>query len=243
MKQLVLSNIADLHLVFRAYRSHDGLAAWYRGQADSCWEPLPKAGRPEFLLPDNRDLGRFNAWCQVAVAFGELPTRAIERLAVAQHHGLATRLLDWTSNPLVATYFACAESELADGAIYILETPDQIFTEDADIKMLTAQQGVFGYMPKPIAPRVLNQKGLFTVHCDAAQAISIKKSRFVADEFNLNRVVIPAALKSELLAMLNDYGINRSSLFPDFDGLSSHLNVQTLEMVRRENAKKKRALA
>lgn len=232
MNILTLPSLDKLHLVFRGYRSHDGMGYWFRGHSDASWELLPKAGRKEYLLPNNRDLGRFNAWCQQAVAYSTLPSSPIERLALAQHHGLATRLLDWTKNPLVACYFACCEHQSVDGAVYMYEIPERLFTEDTTIDQMKNLEGVFGYMPSAIAPRVLNQKGLFTVHCDAMQPIDVESSRIDNEDSNLVKLVIPANLKNDVLTLLDDYGIDRAMLFPDLDGLSAHINRHTLEMKR-----------
>lgn len=230
MKQFVIPDLEKLHLVFRAYRSHDGFGCWYRGQGNVGWALIPKAGRGEHRLPDNRDLGRFNAWCDQAVAYCNLPSSYLDRLALAQHHGLATRLLDWTKNPLVACYFACCEHPTVDGAVYMYEMPSRIITEEFDFSLLAQQEGIFGYLPKAIAPRILNQKGLFTVHCDAMHPIDVEPSRIDNSEPNLVRMVIPSKLKEEVLKLLYDYGIDQSFLFPGLDGLSAQINNQTAKM-------------
>ena len=55
---------------------------------------------------------------------------------------------------------------------------------------------------------------------------------------DLVELAIPAALKSEILIMLDDYGINRVTLFPDLDGLSQHINWETVRMLERSKRKK-----
>ncbi|WP_232517863.1 FRG domain-containing protein [Burkholderia ambifaria] len=219
-----------LHKVFRGFRSDGGVGWLFRGHAQSSWALLPKAGRPEFYLPNNRDLGRFYAWTKSAVAYTSLSSTYLEQLALAQHHGLATRLLDWSRNPLVACYFACSDRADTDGAVWMYEMCDLILTDDNTHDSLKDRKGVFGYLPKATFPRIINQRGVFTVHCDAAHPIEVKQSRVAAAYPNLIRLDIPSALKPEIVAHLEDYGIDRSYLFPDLDGLSAHVNATTVLM-------------
>ena len=220
-------DIETFHKLFRAYRSHDGFGHWFRGQSNVAWPLLPKAGRVEYYLSENRDLGRFHDWCIHAVAYCTLPPTKIESLSIAQHHGLATRLLDWTMNPLVAAYFCCIENQQTDGSIYVLETPENLVEDDLDFEFLKKYNGVVGYMPKFISPRMLNQRALFTIHCDAKNEIPIIESVVKNGEPNLTRILIEAKLKQEIIKMLDDYGINQVSLFPDLDGLSIYMNNKT----------------
>jgi len=225
-----LTDLDMLHKVFRGFRSHNGFGYVFRGHAQASWELLPKAGRPEFYLPDNRDLGRFNEWCRKAIAYTSLSSIYLEQLALGQHHGLATRLLDWSMNPLVACYFACSDHADKDGAVWMYETGDAVMTDQITRDTLKEQRGVFGYLPKAAFPRVINQKGLFTVHCDAAHGIDVKASRLGTELPNLIQLEIPAPMKADILELLGDYGIDRSYLFPDLDGLSAHVNSATAQM-------------
>jgi hypothetical protein len=226
-----LTDLDMLHKVFRGLRSHDGMGYVFRGHAQSSWGLLPKAGRPEFYLPENRDLGRFHAWVKKAVAYASLSSSSyLDQLAMAQHHGLATRLLDWSMNPLVACYFACSSHTNEDGAVWMYEMGDAILTDQNTRDTLKERSGVFGYLPKADFPRVINQKGLFTVHCDAAHGIDVKASRLGNELPNLIQLHIPVNLKADILELLADYGIDQSFLFPDLDGLSAHVNAATARL-------------
>jgi len=235
MNSITLKTIEQFHLIFRGYRSHKGFGYWFRGQADSEWDLLPKAGRNLFFLPSNRDLGRFKAWENHAIAYDELPTNRLERLAIAQHHGLATRMLDWTQNPLVAAYFSVASELEKNGSIYILETPDDLVNNDTLFESIEKFEGIIGYIPRALSPRVINQKGLFTIHCPANREIKIKKSRISDKDSNLTRIIISSSLKLDVEKMLDDYGINACALFPDLDGLSRHTDRETQLMVSRKS--------
>lgn len=133
-------------------------------------------------------------------------------------------------NPLVACFFACSDHPDKDGAVYIVETPDELVTEQHTANDLMSFSGVLGYLPKSISPRLLNQKGIFTVHCDASRKIAVKESRLGDGKPNLLILTIPAKLKEDVIKHLEDYGIDKSLLFPDLDGLSAHINRKTLRM-------------
>ena len=230
-----VESVEVLHKLFSCHSSRDGFGYWFRGQADSNWELIPSSGRDEYLLPKdrNRDLGRCTEWASSAVALCELPESFIETLSIAQHHGLATRLLDWTLNPLVACFFAVSSELERDAAIYILESisiNDRAHSS-MTIEQLSGHEGVICYQPKAINKRLNSQKGLFTVHCPPTIPFPVSKSAFHHDTTTIKRYIIPSDLKKEIRDMLDNYGVNEASLFPDLDGLAKYVNRKTRNLI------------
>lgn len=145
-----------------------------------------------------------------------------ELLVLAQHFGMKTRLLDWTSNPLAALFFACNDRTKGNVYVYVL---------DADQFLIDPKKGPFAagktqvIQPTLNNPRIIAQHGWFTAH-----KFSTKTKKFVPLEKNseiknaISEIRIPYGARVELLKSLDRHGISSRTLFPDLEGLCKYLN-------------------
>lgn len=212
MKDHDINSFHDLYDIAQLYRK----GRWvFRGVGCASYDLVPKIGRPGIETEHERRI--FDHFVREATAYvGAVPSSNWELLALAQHHGLPTRLLDWTENPLVAAYFACQEDESEDGAIYMLQTPHVV--RDYSISPFAVDQ-LSRYRPHHITKRIAAQRGLFTIHPDPKQALELLNK----GPMKVHRAIVCKKLKKKLSFNLSRFGINRSSLFPDLDGLAAHI--------------------
>jgi hypothetical protein len=178
----------------------------------------------------------------------ENPDSVWDWLAIGQHRGLPTRLLDWTYSPLVALHFATedpAEFD-RDGVVWCVnfveaagllprrlrkilqdEGSDTLTAEMLapfqtlrEFDRLSREPFVVFLEPPALDDRILNQLALFSLMSDPAASFE----DWSREHPHLcRRVVVPARLKWEIRDKLDQANINERVLFPGLDGLSRWL--------------------
>ncbi|MEX2542712.1 MAG: FRG domain-containing protein [Trueperaceae bacterium] len=170
-------------------------------------------------------------------------------LALAQHHGLPTRLVDWTFSPFVALHFVTAYLHLMDddGEVWavdynevhrllpqaLVEGLDRegsaVFTADmlaevaptlAQFDELAEDPVMLFFEPPAVDPRIVNQYALFSVYGDSHSG----PDAWLRTHPRLwRKIIVPAEIKWEVRDKLDQANITERTLFPGLDGLSRWL--------------------
>lgn len=111
----------------------------YRGQGNKNWSLMPciMRDREDYL---NEELYIKECLRQYPEEFKNMSK--IDMLIKMQHYGIPTRLLDLTSNPLVALYFACASQPDEDGVVYVTQGP---VARSSDLYINVIVESLFSY--------------------------------------------------------------------------------------------------
>lgn len=214
IKQVSESNGNNAELLFRGQRQDQPL--------------LPKLARlnlnGKMKQVERLMLEEFRRGCLPLAEYQ--PENNWDLLALAQHHGLPTRLLDWTYNALIALWFAVEKEAVEDesGVIWILNADVGDFrdTEEQEDPLDNKITKIF--RSRVVSKRISAQSGAFTVHkINSGDRGIVKFERHRTFKEKLTKLTIPADAFAPIRKSLMLMGINHSSVFPDIDGLCKHL--------------------
>jgi hypothetical protein len=227
-----LNSFDDLRAALSSFAPDDG--HFFRGVKRGDYDLIPKIGRltkpttsidlryPSTLVGEKEIFRRFKASARPFLSV--VPENDWDWLALAQHHGLPTRLLDWTPNPLVALYFAQERVDArwlkretldttdyeGEAAFYILRVKQQpLTTRNTDPFSFT---GLF--FPTHVTRRIASQGGLFSVQ---------ENPHAPLNHGRIAKYVIPFESRNAFRDEIRLYGITRGFIYADLDGITADL--------------------
>ena len=166
-----------------------GNRALFRGQSNSAWQITPSLGRPGVNPAEEEQKGQLFCRLLASLPFNRasiVHPFAASRLdlqispksywAAAQHYGIRTDLIDFTTDPAVAVFFACSGRD---------PEPNQTSSVFVLPLELTLDRGGEIILPPPFVDRLYTQRGLF-VRRDTAISES---------EFGLLEVRFPSSFR------------------------------------------------
>jgi hypothetical protein len=221
-KQTIIRSWSDLAALAEQLAGEEWV---FRGERSNANPLRPGAGRVSRDLGGSRRkpftekeeraaLERFKNDALPHLNFTPARDHALEWLAIAQHHGMQTRLLDWTESLLIAAFFAVESADARGSGAIIYGVKGLPVVEATDDPFSIKEVSV--YRPSHVTPRIAPQWSIFTVHPKPIEDFrhSSRLARWtISGRENCWRIKL----------VLDSCGINYASIYPDLTGLARHI--------------------
>jgi hypothetical protein len=239
---------------YREFADGPAFRSWaFRGQADASWplytslaRYLLKTGvhKDAWAPQEDRIIRIFQRKSHLFLDHVPKADDIFQWLALMQHHGAPTRLLDFTWSPYVAAFFAL-EQATANAAVWavcppkVLKVVDGIMPKLADLaaesfnfrgadnfrKYLLSGEHSFLFMGEPYAmnQRLIAQEGTFGVPGVVDRPVEEILTTDHPDGTIVKIVLHTEALRREAMYSLYNMNITNATLFPGLDGLARSL--------------------
>lgn len=207
----------------------------FRGQCNSEWRLLPSIARPDAHVDPAKAQEKLVR--ELKLRLPSVYQRSLdddwELLALAQHHGAPTSLLDWSRSSLVALWFAVSENarlqSATDAAVWAFSVVDADFVTEkqrGSMSPFEVKKTCF-FESKYFDNRLAAQQGIFSVHKwwdPGGRVIPLDGNKDLSGR--LKKLVIPKEFLVSVVQDLLQAGVGAATLFPDLEGLCKHILIK-----------------
>lgn len=225
-----IDSLSEIIKKLESQKTNPSRVYLFRGQnVDSAL--IPKIARHRFRISRREDeirmLNEFSRASKTMNSFQ--PTSELDRIIIAQHHGLPTRLLDWTENMLAALFFAVKPNNSGypkESVLWVtaFDSKDRdVISDESEIRDPFKVEKVKFFQPSNLHYRITSQSSWFSIHPLKGTGFYTRADGLVSQTLKQTKITLGEDSVRMIYESLLKCGINDFSIFGDLDSLGTYI--------------------